>query len=95
MKIFNKITFINLTPVDEDKTNPIPWHTNRSYNNERIENYNKELEKICQKEKIEHIDIYSKFLEKDDYKILLFDGLHPNAEGHQLIFEVVKDNLKL
>lgn len=91
----DKIAFVNCNPIDEDKTNPIPWHTNRNYNNERIETNNKIIKDICDKEKLQYIDIHSKFLAKEDYKDLLFDGLHPNEDGHKLIFETVKDNLSL
>ena len=77
------------------KTNPIPWHPERSYNNSSIEEYNQALKDICEKEKLQHIDIYKEFLKQADYKKLLEDGLHPNDKGHQLIFEIVKNNLKL
>ena len=36
--------------------------------------------------------ILNDFLDKD-YKRLLEDGAHPNSEGHEKIFETVKDFL--
>jgi len=39
-KISSKIIFVGLTPVDEPKTTPIPWNTDKSYTNENIKKYN-------------------------------------------------------
>lgn len=94
-KFSNDIIFLNFTPVDESKTNPIPWHTDRSYNNQRIEEYNKELYKIANENNLKIIDIYNIFKAVKDYKKLLYDGLHPNSEGHELIFNAVKEILKI
>ncbi|MBU1203190.1 hypothetical protein KKH39_04090 [Patescibacteria group bacterium] len=91
----NKIIFLSCTPVDETKTNPIPWHINRNYNNNRIENNNKIIKDICKQNNLSYIDIYSEFLKQKDYKKLLHDGLHPNADGHKLMFEIIKEKLGL
>lgn len=93
-KYTKDIIFISLTPVDKKKTSPIPWHTNRIYNNIYIERYNSKLKEICQREKIKFIDLYSKLI-KMDYKKLLEDGLHPNSEGHEWMAEKIIKELKL
>jgi len=36
IKYSSKIVFVGLNPVDESKTNPIPWDKNMFYKNERI-----------------------------------------------------------
>ena len=87
-----KIIFVGLNPIDDPKTNPIPWDENMFYTNERIENYNNIIKSICEEKQIYFIDIFSKF-SKLDYKKLLEDGLHPNSEGHQKMFEIVRDFL--
>jgi lysophospholipase L1-like esterase len=43
---------------------------------------------MCEKENLYFIDMFD-LLKKND----LEDGLHPNAKGHEKIFEKVKDYL--
>ncbi|HUW71900.1 MAG TPA: GDSL-type esterase/lipase family protein [Candidatus Humimicrobiaceae bacterium] len=91
-KFSSKVIFVGLTPVDETKTTPIPWDTNKSFKNENIKKYNEMIKSACEKENIYFIQIFDEWI-KSDYKKLLEDGLHPNAAGHEKIFEVVKDFL--
>ncbi len=86
------IIFAGLTPADETKTIPIPWNDNISCNNKYIKQYNEIIKSVCVENKVRFINIYEKFA-KTDYKKLLEDGLHPNSEGHKMIFEIVKDFL--
>ncbi|MBN1376847.1 hypothetical protein JW949_00780 [Candidatus Woesearchaeota archaeon] len=86
----SKIIFINYTFVDESMTTL--YNDLNSYKNEYIQEYNNNLKEICAKNNVHFIDIYKIFVKKD-YKKLLYDGLHPNSEGHKLIYETVKDFL--
>ena len=87
-----KIFFVGTTPVDEDKTQPIPYDTRITYLNKNIRKYNEILKEVCNEEKIPFIEIFEKFFESD-YKKFLEDGVHPNSQGHEKIFEIVKDYL--
>ena len=87
-----KIIFVGLTPVDEKKTTPIPWDSDKFYKNEYIEKYNQVIKKVCEENKIYFIEIFEKF-KATGYQELLEDGLHPNSKGHKRIFEIVKDFL--
>lgn len=91
-KFSQKIVFVGLTPVDESKTNPIPWDTNKSYKNEYIEKYNQIIKSVCEENDVPFIEIFNN-LRKLDYKNLLENGLHPNSEGHRKIFKTVKKYL--
>jgi len=91
-KFSSKIIFLGLTPVDEVKTTPIPWNTDKSYKNEYIEKYNEVILKVCKENKVHFIEIFEK-LKVLNYQELLEDGLHPNSKGHKKIFEIVKDFL--
>ncbi|MBU3896986.1 MAG: hypothetical protein KJ697_03595 [Nanoarchaeota archaeon] len=88
----DKIIFIGITMVDESKVTPIPWDTNKYYTNENIAKYNTIIKNICKDSDLLFLDLFDEF-NKIDYKKLLHDGLHPNSEGHKLIFEKVKDFL--
>ena len=91
-KFSPKIIFVGLTPVDETKTTPIPWNTDKSYKNEFIQKYNEIIKTVCKENRIYFVEIFKK-LKEVNYQKLLDDGLHPNSDGHQKIFEMVKDFL--
>ena len=92
-KYSNTIIFVGDMPVDEDKVDPIPWHDTASYRNEFVKTYQDVAENVCKEQGILFIDLYSVFIRKS-YKTLLEDGCHPNNEGHKMIFEIVRDELK-
>lgn len=85
-KLTDKIVFVGLTPVDELKTKPrIHDGTEKNYDNEIIEKYNSLLSELCKREEVQFINVFSSFGEMD-----LEDGLHPNSNGHKVVFEKVK-----
>ena len=88
-----KIVFVGLNPADEAKTTPIPWNTEKSYKNEHIERYNGIVGSVCRERGILFLDILGEF-RKMDYKSLLFDGVHPNTQGHEKIFALLRDFLE-
>lgn len=95
-KIFtDKILLLSCNPVDQDKTTPISWDKNKEYHNSYIQKLNKIIEEIALEEGLLFVDIYKVFIERQNYIDLLPDGLHPNEDGHELIFQVVKENIKL
>lgn len=87
-----KIVFVNSIPVDETKVDPIPWVPGCSYKNELRKKFNNIAKSISKKENIHFIDVNDAF-EKMDYRKLLVDGVHPDAKGHEKIFEIVRDYL--
>lgn len=86
-KITNKIVFIGFKNVDETKTTPVSW-CNFYYTNKNIQAYNAVMRDICGEQQVPFLPIFG-LLNDDD----LYDGLHPNAQGHRKIFEKVKDFL--
>lgn len=88
-KLTEKIMFIGLTKVDESKTMPIPWDTDKYYSNQNIQQYNVILEKFCAEERVGFIDTFDLLDDSD-----LEDGLHPNSDGHVKIFEKIREVIK-
>jgi lysophospholipase L1-like esterase len=84
----SKIFFVGLPELDEKKVNPWNEKTKEYYENEDLENYDNKLREICKEEKINYIPIRNLLIKED-----LYDGLHPNSEGHRKIFERVKTEL--
>ena len=87
-KLYTKeVLFIGLTPVDEG------LRVNRkgeSLTNKRIEEFNSVIKELCLKNNLPFLDMFQE-LSKLDYIKLLDDGLHPNPEGHQKMYELIKD----
>lgn len=88
-KFTDKVVFVGLTRVDESKTTPIPWNTDKSYTNENIERVDNAIKKFCEDNKLKFIPMES-VVGNDD----LIDGLHPNTEGHVKIFERMKSEIE-
>jgi len=87
-KYTSKIVFVGFNACDEDKVDPIPWVSEWSYKNKLIKEFNDKAKEICEKENLGFLDIYDKL-----GKEALFDGVHPNSKGHEVIFENVKEFL--
>ena len=88
-KYSTKIFFVGLTPVDETAAKKHKWWPESAYRYELVEKYDQRLKKICEEKKIGYVDLLTEFKKKGNKKLLL-DGVHPNTEGHKLIFKTVK-----
>lgn len=75
------LMIVGLTNVDEK----ISGH---GYKNKEIEKLDKIIKELAQKENIHFVDLFGSLSDDD-----VMDGLHPNAKGHQKIFEKVKNLL--
>ena len=58
-KFTDKVVFVGLTKVDESKTTPIPWNTDKSYTNENIERLDNAIKKFCEDKKLKFITMDS------------------------------------
>lgn len=87
-----KTVVIGLTPVDETRTIPVPWAPEKSYRNEYVEEFNGILKSLCQQNSIPFIEVLQHF-SSQPHQHLLDDGLHPNREGHQALFTLIRDFL--
>ncbi len=89
---YDKIIFLGLTATDQAIVDPMPWDLDKSYLDADVKKYDAALRDICQKSGVGYILLYDKFI-AGGLKNLLHDGAHPNAAGHQLIFETLRDHL--
>lgn len=64
------------------------WDKEKSYLNNKITIFDKELKNICLENNVDYLYIYD-LLEIEE----LFDGLHPNNVGHQKICDKVKTKI--
>jgi lysophospholipase L1-like esterase len=90
LKFTKDIVFIGLTPVNEKLVHPFEG---TYFSNEIIQKYNNIIKEYCRKNKIRFIEIYDK-MSKLDYTKLLEDGLHPNSKGFDVMFKIIKEELR-
>lgn len=91
------ISVVGVTPVDESKTTPKqnPFTGQSSYFfNERIEQYERLMQSVCEKHNISFLPTFKAALSEDWIeKYTYVDGLHPNTAGHQWLHEKITEFL--
>lgn len=92
IQLSSQVICLGPPPVDESKTSPVSWKNVYFFNHD-VERYNQKAIEICQSLGVDFIDLYSQWREQN-YQSLLADGLHPNSQGHQYIFERLKEVVK-
>ncbi|HSX18479.1 MAG TPA: GDSL-type esterase/lipase family protein [Candidatus Saccharimonadales bacterium] len=89
----NKILFVGLVTGDETQTMPVFWR-DIYYANERIEEFENIMQKVASENGVSFVPVFQEFKKHlDAGEDLLADGLHPNNEGHELIFQLVRPEL--
>jgi len=83
------IVLLELTPVDEKITNPFE---NTYFLNSRIQEFNLILKEVASKKEILLLEIFNQFSSMN-YKQLLSDGVHPNKDGYEVIYQIIKKYL--
>lgn len=87
------VVVVGLVPIDESKTSPWPPGAREEdlyWDNQTIKEYDEITKKVCSEKKTSFVKVFDLLTPDDIYK----DGLHPNAEGHQKVFERVKGELQ-
>lgn len=86
------VLFVGFTPVDESKTTPMREGGSYFWN-DRIQEFNNACKETCEEQGVTFVDIPTDpEVWKKEY--LYEDGLHPNQQGHQLMFKEVSLHLK-
>jgi lysophospholipase L1-like esterase len=88
-KYTRKIVFVGLTAVDESKVSPIPWNTDKTYENKNIQRLGRIIQEFCAENDLKFIPM-NDLLDNSD----LYDGAHPNTQGHAKMFEIIKSEIK-
>jgi lysophospholipase L1-like esterase len=89
----DKIMFVGLPSCDEKLTTPVSW-VDIHYTNKRMFEFEQVMRGFCEGQQIPHVPTFETFQEKLKTGHGLFaDGLHPNNEGHELIFQLVRPEL--
>ena len=92
-KFTHKIIMIGLLPVNKSKTMFLSHNTNRYCANEYCKKYNDGIKLIAEENNVLFINLFKIWTKINYKKLLSTDGIHPNSDGHQKIFEEVKGAL--
>lgn len=92
-KISNRVICVGLTPVAESIVNSRAGKS-KIIMNERIKKFDATMHSVCSKNDIAYVPIFDEFKKHlDAGEEILADGLHPNNQGHEIIFDLVKPEL--
>jgi lysophospholipase L1-like esterase len=89
-----EVWLLNVTPVTasaEGARNPM---SGRLRSNTFVSRYNDGLRALSQRTSAQLIDVNGALRQHDLATVFVADGVHPNAKGHAVIFEIVRERLK-
>ena len=89
--ITTHISFVGPLPVDDDLVDPVPWALGVSYTNRQVRRISRLIEQACAKAGLPFLSLLDLWQKQPNYKSLLFDGCHPNSEGHALMAQQIGD----
>lgn len=89
---YGDVVVLGLLPVFEQLSSPWVFNKEANWLNNELEKYDTELQRIAKEKNLLFISLQDVIDRNSDTH--LPDGLHPNAEGHRLIFERVKVELE-
>lgn len=91
--LVKKVMFVGNPACDEKLTTPVFW-SEISYTNKQLQEYEQIVQEVAEAKKIPFVQVFEIFMAKlTAGENLLADGLHPNNEGHELIFQLVLPEL--
>jgi len=82
----------SLTPISDSIDGEVNQHDKLRYSKD-IDIYNTALQKFASENNCFYLEVYSEF-EKCKNQFLSKDGIHPNSEGHLLIYRRIKELLE-
>ena len=83
---------VSAYPINEELTTPVSWRDVYFFA-EDVAHYAKGTKDETLRAGLDYIDVYSDWeaMGDDRQKFMSDDGLHANSEGHEYIFEKVRD----
>lgn len=92
LEYVGRVAFVGLLPIREELVQPMPWADDRGHYGEDVVEYDKAISDFCEDKGCLFIPMQDMF--DGQFEKYLPDGIHPNAEGHRLIFERVRSKLE-
>lgn len=91
---FGKMIILGVSACVDDRVQPTAWDSTVIYKNELLRRYEGILEKVAAINNIDFVPLWLKTNKSQQNEETLPDGIHPNAAGHELIYNEVKKKLE-
>lgn len=85
----NRILFLGIPPIGES----IVEFNGQEYSDGRVKEYEQRLRVIVEDAGLAFIPIRPEFDKAGKGKLISYDNIHPNDDGHELIYQIVKPKL--
>lgn len=82
-----KVYLINIVPFTKIENLHIPMRERKMSDALK---YNQALKLLAKEKQVEYIDVHAVFTNHQG-NLFSFDGVHPNAKGHQLMFDKIRE----
>ena len=91
-----KIYVLSLLPINDSDNEIIKKKYISNLSNKEIVDTNSLIEKTCENEKVEYVDIYNELVDEDGLLNIKYttNGLYLNDVGYQMITDVLNDYIK-
>ncbi|MEK7622958.1 MAG: GDSL-type esterase/lipase family protein [Patescibacteria group bacterium] len=90
-KYTQEIIFIGPTPIDEAKVE-VPWVPGKFLTSQSVQQFNQIMSKVAKTNNLKYVNLFNDL--PPEYIKTLDDGVHPNRDGHLMIFNLVRSVLK-
>lgn len=93
----NHILGVGIVPVDESKTLPKESAVSGRlsfFSNQRLKQFEEALGRVCEAEQVQFVPLFDGVPADWTQTHLWRDGLHPNDQGHDWIYERVEPSLR-
>ncbi len=92
-KTFGNVMILGLTSCVESRVKPTRWNGELIYTNELIKQYDAIVKDEAQRANVVFVPLWQKTYNAQALIETMPDGIHPNAAGHEVIYNEVKKKL--
>lgn len=82
----DKVIYLGLTPVDEERTNPVNWDKHRVWRNDLVKQYDEIISDICSELGVRYVYVFDQI-----DPVTNEDGLHPSGTGHAVLADIMEN----
>lgn len=87
-----KIVFVGPAPVFESRIQPMAWKVTHGYSNALIKERAQAISDLASQKQCDYIDMEAVY--EGSEEIVLPDGIHPNSDGHEMIYNHLLSHLQ-
>jgi lysophospholipase L1-like esterase len=80
--------------VDGREVDPASWNDRYAYRNEDIKKYDNVIKSVVKRSSARYIPIFDQLHRQTEWKEMMWEGLHPDSDGHEKIYRIVEDEMR-